>query len=758
MLLLAGRLANHRIVREWPGTCEGAGPHTYRQESQLNSAIKSGPNSNYDFGYDFNYALWTEGSTVTLCNVPWNNDYRDAVSFTDIAAVNAYIDSLSTSSVSITKLSQIKPNTPVKINVPFNIAFKYNYLRVSAPVQPIVGDVQRDYFYFITDVTYIAPNNTLLTVQLDDWVTFTGQWTLGQCYVERGHIGIANENAFDNYGRNYLTIPEGMDIGSDMQVVKTNSVSIMRNDFRDGSTVETSHPWDILVCATGDLIAMTANPGTKTSPNRITAQGGNFFGLPSGANYYVFNGTQNDFQLWLTSVQSFPWITQGIISISVIPPITRYIPGFTYGSSAPVLAPTQVLQARTYDMITNWRNDPQIATYIGSRFANLKKLFTYPYMAVELTTFGSTPLLLKPEAYNGDNMTVVERINPIPPNQRVSIAPLGYNKIDATDILNLIPGSTLGPGLGDDQGEFLDLQTLISNFPTLAIVNDMAISYLASNAHSIAYQYASADWSQQRALQGNQVSYDQASSGMTLNNQLASIAQGGIFGGNAIDQNLRAQTMGLGAISQAGGGVAGGVGGVAAGAALGALTAGAQSDAANQVANLGAAQSARTNRAQQANMGMVRDTNKDYADWAARGDYANSIAATDAKVQDAKAIQPSTSGQVGGEAFNIINNLSAVFARVKMIDPAAIARIGNYWLRFGYQINRFIQMPSNLMVMEKFTYWKLTQTYITSASMPETHKQTIRGILEKGVTLWASPADIGNIDIADNNPLPGITI
>jgi hypothetical protein len=82
--------------------------------------------------------------------------------------------------------------------------------------------------------------------------------------------------------------------------------------------------------------------------------------------------------------------------------------------------------------------------------------------------------------------------------------------------------------------------------------------------------------------------------------------------------------------------------------------------------------------------------------------------------------------------------------------------IGEYWLRYGYQVNKFGRMPASLMVMENFTYWKLRETYITSSSCPETFKQAIRGIFEKGVTVWAEPSDIGNIDIGDNSPLEGV--
>jgi len=61
------------------------------------------------------------------------------------------------------------------------------------------------------------------------------------------------------------------------------------------------------------------------------------------------------------------------------------------------------------------------------------------------------------------------------------------------------------------------------------------------------------------------------------------------------------------------------------------------------------------------------------------------------------------------------------------------------------------------MAMTKFTYWKMSESYIKAAPMPESYKQVIRGIFEKGVTVWATPADIGNIDISDNAIIPGIS-
>jgi hypothetical protein len=67
-------------------------------------------------------------------------------------------------------------------------------------------------------------------------------------------------------------------------------------------------------------------------------------------------------------------------------------------------------------------------------------------------------------------------------------------------------------------------------------------------------------------------------------------------------------------------------------------------------------------------------------------------------------------------------------------------------------------MPADFQAMTKFTYWKLRETYIAAGPMPEIFRQTIRGIFEKGVTVWADADDIGMIDIATNTPKAGITL
>jgi hypothetical protein len=179
---------------------------------------------------------------------------------------------------------------------------------------------------------------------------------------------------------------------------------------------------------------------------------------------------------------------------------------------------------------------------------------------------------------------------------------------------------------------------------------------------------------------------------------------------------------------------------------------------ANQSNAISTGLSGGVNRSQTANMGYVRDTNLDLARFSANGDYANAIAGVNAKVQDAKLTQPTTSGQVGGDAFLLSTYRWGVELKVKMVQPAVMNAIGEFWLRYGYAVNRFTTMPASLMVMDRFTYWKCKEVYLTASNCPETFKQALRGIFEKGVTVWKNPADIGNIDTAENEPLAGVTI
>lgn len=698
-----------------------------------------------------NFQKWSANTVLTLVNVPWNNDYRDIHGFATQADLDAYIDSKP--NAGITKFSLNKFGTDVQIDTPINAAMRFNYLRAVNPVMPIDGDVQRTYYYFINGVEYLNPRTTRLRLQLDVWATFFADVQFGRCLVERGHVGIANSNQFEQYGRSYLTVPEGLDTGNEYRVVHVET------ELFDTNASDTD--LNVLVCSTIDL---TQDPGSVGNPALSPSPPGTIFnGLPSGAAFYVFD-TTSDFQAFLRAYAQYPWLTEAIISMTLVP-ITRFYPSFAFDDAhnvSPVTGvkfyygPVSRMSVNSVSVLTNWRNQAFITNILGPAYSSLKKFFTAPYMAIELTTWTGSPLLIKPEAWQDPDAKVIERAAFIPPGQRIAIAPYRYNGDDEQpDTTPLGTNASLGR---DDGAENMDFAAILDNFPTLPLVNNMALGYLAANRNGIAFSYQNAGWGRERAIAGAQAGADVANAQIGNTQRQQQIANAVASQGQVIQNNLAA----LGGISRV---VTGAMRGDAAGMLQSTADAtltqqGSLANVTNQ--NQGRAASAGSD-VQTA--GQIRDTNQDYANFAANGDYANQVKGINARVQDAMLTQPSTSGQFGGDAFNIANYMWGYSLRWKMPNLQQLRQIGNYWLRYGYAVQQYMTPPASLHCMTKFTYWKFLDSYLLTTrtengvdvGIPEGFKQIIRGIFEKGVTIWVNPDDIPTLDLSDNAPLDGIS-
>lgn len=721
--------------------------------------------NDYRAGDDFNYEVWTANTEITLCNVPWDAVYKDVWQPDSVAELNKFIDE-SGDMAKITNAMYARVDEPISIDMPLGRAQRYNYVRVLNRAQPVPGnDVPKYYYYFIRGVIHESPNTTRIIVQLDVWQTYIRLVQFGRAYIESGHIGIANKDNFRGYGRDFLTVPDGLNIGTDYVNVVTKRDLIMQPWTPPNNNGKISY--NVMAISTVDL---QAEHGTRAKPENPSARPELISGIPSGAGVYFWE-TPADFMAFMADFSKKPWVTGAIVSITLVPDIRRWADtGIGWGGAKdPVTRARKGYNPATVrrDMFKSWRKSADILNYIPARYRHLKKFLTSPYCMIEMSFNAGSAVVLKPESWNSEHASIVEMANVIPPDQRLAAIPLNYNGRNPT-----ANSSNIGAPyytVWDKDGDFLDMAIFLTSFPTIPIVNNGQIAYLASNARSIAAQYSSNDWSQQKALTGNQMAFDQASAGINAGIGQANNAMAGDAAQVNIANNLAAQQALLGLFSGATMGAAGGalagpaglVGGAFSGAASGVtgmLGQGMSADAANQslAARTGTAGTSRDISAQLGT--FMRDSNKGLADWAAKGDYANARGAIDAKVQDAAMIPHGMSGQFGGETFNLVTGNMELTLRFKMIDQAALSVIGEYWLRYGYPVRRAARIPNDLRVMDKFSYWKMSEVYILNAAMPESHKQTLRGILEKGVTVWTNPRDMGMVDFADNRPLPNIVI
>lgn len=697
------------------------------------------------FGKSFDYTQWSgKTSTAALYRVPWSSDYRDIAYFPTHTALHDYL--ATRPKLSQPGFSYLKYNQPVKFDVPFNVALEYNYLVVFNPEQPIESsapDHFRWLYYFINDVIYDSPNSTRLVLQLDVVQTFLREVQFGQVYVEQGHVGIA-ESSVTVGSQGILTQPEGLNLGADYVIAESKMHQLSNAAWSD---------YNVMVVATTDL---EGNAGTVTDPNLNTATGSDFENLPNGTNLYVF-GSPEQFKGYVSSMKDKPWLMQGIVSVTAIPgDIEKTVNSWPRVSlnGVEVMKPDKTSELNI-EVVKLWTNYKQrIQDKVGTAYSHLKKFSVYPYSFVEMSTYSGEPLVLKPELWNDKDASVVIKYHLAPPSPRIGIRPYGYN---AETVIPIDPATD--PDLSDS-GESWNVAMWLSNFPQFSIVNNGYLQTMASQAHSISQSYKDAGWQQQKALTGNSLGYDQATAGMNLANDMTQNSVTNMAQQTALSNTTTGfRAMQGGANALVGGVARGGVVGAGAGA-LGALNAGigAAIDINQNTQSSALAQrlASQQNQAQVGNQGFVRDTNKNYADYATKGDYQNAVNSINAKVEDAKLTQPTTAGTSGGDAFMLAVDSLAIRAKIKLVPKGARKTIGDYWLRYGYAINRFAQMPLNYQCMETFTYWKVKESYIISAKCPEPMKQAIRGIFEKGVTVWHDAEKMGQpYSILDNPPKMG---
>lgn len=142
-------------------------------------------------------------TTVRLYkNIRMNNKYTDTVYFDNISAQQAFFQSTSNLSHTLTNL-QYKSYTDGTINVslPFNQVFGCNYMSF------INSSFENKFFYaFITKVEYVNNVTTKIYFDIDVMQTYMFDYDLNMCFVEREHA------ASDEIGENIVA--EMVDTGA----------------------------------------------------------------------------------------------------------------------------------------------------------------------------------------------------------------------------------------------------------------------------------------------------------------------------------------------------------------------------------------------------------------------------------------------------------------------------------------------------------------------------------------------------------------
>lgn len=686
-------------------------------------------------------AIWPTGTHVRLLNVPWDSAYRDVVAWSSVEDRDKWFAARAGSWFS-SNFQNLRPGEPISVPVPYSSVYKYNYIVVTNPQQPVDDEgPARSYFYFITGVQYLSPQATRLTLQLDVMTTYAGGITYGNAYVDRGHIAMANSNARvkDGWALNkYFSLPEGVDVGSEYVPCAREVITIN----------STEHPPKIIFISTANL---AADPGTTSNPSLNVADGQFVDGLPSGCNVYWV--ALDKFRDVMKAMKDKSWAAQCIVAIYAFPGAL-----LTDGPSVKLFGNGPEMHfigtTENYDIGDKpyWETKnmfSQLAEGLRPALAeDVNKLYCYPYSVIELSTLTGNPVFLKPNLVKGDHLVIQWMGCCLAPFAKAGFFAENYGDPEGrmsgysytyTDF----EGKTKTGSIAG--GDFLDTCVWLTDFPQFSFVNNAYLTYLASTTHTRDYQYSSAGWQLDRANMTANTGYRNAQRDISSQREQWSNSPAG-FGSNV------AQRMWSSPIIDVGGFTTPSLSDLAGMATQNASLAGW--NAQNTVAN---ATGAGSFNARLSGQSDIADNNLELARNAAKGDYQNAIAGINATVQDAALTPPSTIGQSGGQGFNWKNGLVCITVTYKTLSGASLSAVADYFRRYGYSVRRFLSLGSvrHMLCMSKFAYWRAMGASITCADANESERETMRGIIEKGVTLWDVPESIGNTAATDNTARDG---
>lgn len=764
----------------------------------------------YDNGFDYS-RFDASQMEVMICTVPWDmgeahvgnrtiSGIGNVVWFETKAKRNEWFGSIPDGECFryTTKYKALHRDNEIVVDIPFDVASNYNYVYVKYNLFANDGSLvenesasgRNEWFWFIREVEFLAPNSTRLHLLNDAWQTFMYDIDISNMILERGHAPM-----FSTSVQQYLDNPV------------ENCADLLTEDVNYGTASVVRHI-DALVLNAGTMyacIATTANPaaswGSKAGGNWLVPASSynNSDGVPSTV---VFAVAVNDLDSFLVNVDAqvpqFKQTVQGVFFAST--QLITLNGNFTFAGTT-----CYYVQAgrKTLDFVNI---EKQLFGY-PDEYSNIAKLYTMPYAHIEVTDENGQASTIRIEDTEGtiDVSAALSLSYPFI-NIDAHLLGVGGNGSATVTFRNIDSRSF------NVSGQWYD--TLIRwQVPTFAIIQQASTEYDYSTHFDRAQRVVDYETAYNNANANADLVTDNALLTTTANTAITNISNGSA--GDTLD-NTRSYNFGVmdtdndvigttatstiaaaeeqaavATASAVAGGVVGAIASAATGNVAGAVTSavngiiGGATTIANTAITTGLtaakasiAQTSNEDHAELSTSKTQRDTATQQATATSMTGAQNTLtsgqAANTSATQKANANRSRTQAQsaianaVAQAALrepmqygNFANGGSAVtkpiglFAHVVTQSKNAIASAGDEFLRYGYMLDRQWHFDGNWNVGHYFTYWKLRDFWISGLNVPDMYVDKIRFFLYGGVTVWRNPADIGNVTIYDNFPSKG---
>lgn len=381
----------------------------------------------YKFVNDFDYSRWEyQNINLKLMNVLWDNSLSNVPYFESDNSRNHYFQAKAGHTVQLQSGFVVVPEATVKVPIPYNVAYTYNYVRIASIANGTnatldygsgYGNVNI-WFYFIVDMKQLSPSTTELYIQLDYWTTFINSVNIPYMVLERGHAPMAlidvETYLADPINNNEYLLANDFDFGRGESIIKNSSYFPVSNGAK----------WVLFAIPTGtsafqSLVTVSGNasvtPPTyadETSDGTVTRWGDdllvndyewNFNNINGYANADIpttplFKNKNNIYNgyniLGISAAQATDFFNYLASNASYIFNLIEAV--FVVGEDMLKLGNAFTwhnftLRKAEQNTISIPFTLQKAAFEFDTKYANLAKLYTYPYSFVEITDdFGNT--------------------------------------------------------------------------------------------------------------------------------------------------------------------------------------------------------------------------------------------------------------------------------------------------------------------------------------------------------------------------------
>ncbi len=642
-------------------------------------------------------------------NVPFSNNYKNVIQFNDRTSQENYFKGLP--NLVLDDFKYVRNNGTIKVPYYRDEILEYNYLMFK---NKAYGN---KYFYaFITNISYINPNTSAISFELDVFQTWFMDVQFKPSYVEREHCQRWNSDGTPVIN----TIPEGLDYGSEY-VYKGHT---RLYDKTNNNKVK----WLVIASTIDEEDLIGTYPefqycfSSQALCNNIV-----FIVAPMFEYGVADNWTLNGITLPSATeiLRAFRY-GSNLVKKAVSCYVTDYLPcWYTVTSVSGKLAISSQeinIYKAEYGREVNGNitniigidlpilsipsdDDIQNETWsfelIDDKYKYLKngitesKLLMYPYSYNLLTDLQGDEFIIKNEYNQGKNIAVDIR------------CALGVSN----NVAYTIQGYLNSNGIGNEL--YLRNGIINKNTNRLAIVDDYAAAYAQGNMNTIEQNINA---TKQQTSLNNRIAQNTANTNTAIT-----------------DTRNRANMLNAG-ISAVGGTIEGAV--LGGPLALAGAVQGLSNAAQTTVSNM-----ANSRVTELENQNMLNNT-------ALRGELANqqAVAGAMAKVQDAKATADNVTLQGGDTYFNYGYENLGVKLISYQITPEYIDLLQDYFGKYGYKVHK-VKIP-NTHTRQNWNYIQTVGANIVG-NIPQMFIEALEQLFNQGITIWHT-TDVGNYNLPNN--------